>query len=330
MKIEFDKRLELIYGLIYCVDRDMNNKLHPGLCMSELPKYCDEFYSMYKNNVNEELVEYIKEYGINNNWIQPAKIALSLDDNYNIVENDDLNHEIIISKNKKYNKAKVEKLLKDFVLNSNYDEFYNNHKPMYDKIIKSFKESMNGCDAFNKDFFKNFYGYILKEIVIKLYNFTSGSMGIIVGNYQYYIQRVDNIGKNEEQFMFKPKYINIIHELSHPYILPYVNKYFDNIDYSNLMDEAQKNGLPNCYVSKERTWSIFNEYIVRAIAIYLGSKNDKHKKELIDKEISNGFLYIEELVKLFDKKNNYDTFEEFFKNEIVNYCLTLSNDNLNK
>lgn len=62
----------------------------------------------------------------------------------------------------------------------------------------------------------------------------------------------------------------------------------------------------------------------------MGSENEKHKKELIDKEKNNGFLYIEELVKLFDKKNNYDTFEEFFKNEIVKYCLTLSNDNLNK
>ena len=238
MKIEFDKRLELIYGLIYCVDRDMNNKLHPGLCVSELPKYYDVFYSLYKNNASEELVEYIKEYGINNNWVQPAKIALSLDDDYNIIENDDLKQEIITRKNRNYNKVKIETLLKEFVLKANYDEFYNNHKSVYDKIVNSFKKSMNGCKAFYQDFFKEFYGYTLKEIVIKLYNFTSGSMGIIVGDYQYYIQRVDNIGQTEDEFNFKTKHINIIHELSHPYILPYINKYFNNIDYSNLMYEA--------------------------------------------------------------------------------------------
>ena len=50
MKIEFDKRIELIYGLLYCVDKDMNHTLHPGLFVEELPTYCKEFYDLYKNN----------------------------------------------------------------------------------------------------------------------------------------------------------------------------------------------------------------------------------------------------------------------------------------
>ena len=40
MTIEFDKRLELIYGLLYCVNKDMNNNLHKGLFIEELPNYC--------------------------------------------------------------------------------------------------------------------------------------------------------------------------------------------------------------------------------------------------------------------------------------------------
>ena len=37
MTIEFDKRLELIYGLLYTVDKDLNNNLYKGL-------FKDNFY----------------------------------------------------------------------------------------------------------------------------------------------------------------------------------------------------------------------------------------------------------------------------------------------
>ena len=53
MNIEFDKRLELLYGLIYCVNRDLNNQLHRGLFVEEIPNYNNEFYNLYKENASE-------------------------------------------------------------------------------------------------------------------------------------------------------------------------------------------------------------------------------------------------------------------------------------
>ena len=50
MNIEFDKRLELIYGLLYCVNKDLNNKLHKGLFVEEMPNYNNEFYKLYKES----------------------------------------------------------------------------------------------------------------------------------------------------------------------------------------------------------------------------------------------------------------------------------------
>ena len=84
MNIGFDKRLELLYGILYCVNKDMNNTLHPGLFIEEIPSYCNEFYEIYKKGINDEFIELIKNKGINSSWAAPAIIALSLDKNYNI------------------------------------------------------------------------------------------------------------------------------------------------------------------------------------------------------------------------------------------------------
>ena len=331
MSIEFDKRLELIYGLLYCVNKDMNNELHKGLFIDEMPNYNNEFYKLYKENASEELIDYIKSYGMNGNWNQPAYIALSLDENYNIVENETLTKEVIVQ-NEKFDKNKVERLLKEFVSKSSYEDFYNKHKPLYDKIINAYQESMSKYNAFDNNFIQDFYGYQVGNMSIKLYNFTTGSMGALINDDQYYIQRVDNIGKDESNFVFKPKIFTMIHEFSHPYINPLVEKYFSNIDCSNIYKEItnndKKDAIKNTYraSNKDKAYKILMEYLVRTVAIVLGSKYES--KEILYKEIKNqidyGFIHIEDLIKLFDRKDSYDTFEEFFKNEIVNYILNLN------
>lgn len=327
MTIEFDKRLELIYGLLYTVDKDLDNTLYKGLFIEELPIYCREMYNLCKNNMSDELYNYIKEYGISTDYNQPAHIALSMDDNYSIIQNDDLT-ESVIKRNPKYDKEKIEKLLKEFVLKSNYEEFYNNHKPLYDRIINSFKESMN--NNFDENILLDFYGYKLGDMSVKLYNFTSGSQGILIDDNQYYIQRVDNIGKDEENFVFKNKINTLFHEFSHPYITPLVEKYFKDMDFINLFQETKSNGLPFAYhksVREDNSYVLFNEYLVRSIAYYLESKFvDKETREKrLQVEKNNGFIHIEEISKIFDKKNDYNNFEEFFKKEIVPYCIKLNN-----
>ena len=62
MNVGFDKRLELIYGILYCVNKDLNNELHKGLFIEEMPKYCNEFYEMYKKGISDEFKKYIINY----------------------------------------------------------------------------------------------------------------------------------------------------------------------------------------------------------------------------------------------------------------------------
>lgn len=328
MKIGFDKRLELIYGILYCVNKDLNNELHKGLFIDEMPTYCNEFYEIYKKGITDEFKNYITNYGMSGSWATPAVIALSLDENYKIVESDDL-HNTIEKYIRSYNKEKLESYLIEFVKKSNYEEFYTNHSLFYSNILEEYKKSMSSYNVFDENVIEDFYGYKLGNMNINLYNFTTGSMGILIGNNQYYNQRVDNITKDENNFKFKSKINNIFHEFSHPYIAPLVENYCSNIDFTNLYENVKENGLRTDVYQSMKPYEILNEYLVRSIALYLESKyNDPESIEKrISIEKSNGFIYVEEIASLFDKKNEYKSFDEFFKEQIIPFCIEL-NDNL--
>jgi hypothetical protein len=325
MNVEFDKRLELIYGILYCVNKDLNNNLFPGLFKEELPNYCNEFYDMYKSGITEDFIDFIKNYELANDWNQPACIALSLDNNYNIIENETLKERVIL-KNDKFNKEKLEKFLKEFVKNSNYEEFYNNHKVLYENIINEFKKSMSLSDTKNGDVITNFYGYKLGKMFIKLYNFTTGSMGILIGDNQYYIQRVANIGEDEKHFKFKPKFHVMLHEFSHPYIGPLVEKYLSQIDFTNFYNQVKKDGFSDVY-TEMIPYQIFNEFLVRAISIYLESKfvSKEITEQRIEEQKANGFTNIDEVIEVLNNRDNYNSFEEFFAKEIVELCIDFNN-----
>lgn len=322
MNIGFDKRLELLYGIIYCVNKDMDNTLHPGLFIEEMPSYCNEFYEIYKKEINEELIELIKNHGINSSWAAPAIIALSLDEKYNIIENDTL-YEMVVKNNNYYDKEIIERNIKEFVEKSNYEEFYNNHKQFYNNIIQSYKESMND---FNENIIEDFYRYKIGDMKINLYNFTTGSSGFLINNTQYYNQRVDNINDDENNFKFKNKINTIFHEFSHPYIAPLVKKYCSNIYLDNLFEETKENGLKTDVYQTLKANTIWDEYIVRSIALYLQSKYDskENMEKRIEIEKKNGFIHVEEISKLFDSKDNYNNFEEFFKDELIPFIVELN------
>lgn len=118
-------------------------------------------------------------------WATPGVIALSLNENYNVIENDCLN-QYVKDYIPNFNKENLENYLKEFVLKSNYEEFYVKHKSFYSNILEEYKKSMSKYNVFNENIIEDFYGYKLGNMKINLYNFTTGSMGILVGDNQYY------------------------------------------------------------------------------------------------------------------------------------------------
>ena len=65
--------------------------------------------------------------------------------------------------------------------------------------------------------------------------------------------------------------------------------------------------------------------MIRSASLYLCSKYyyDEKINIIIDYDKKNGFVHYEEIIKLFELKDNYPTFEEFYKNEIVPFFMEL-------
>lgn len=313
VEIGFDKRLELLFGLQYCVFKDKN--IQYDLLDITNSKYYNDFYKVYKKNADSELIEYIENGGFDT-YNRTAEIALSLDENYNIVENDYV--KTIMKNNTSFHKVQMEQLLKIFVQKSNYEEFYLSHKSYYNQIIHLFREKINKFVEFDEKLIIDFYGYKIADFDIKIFSFSKGSFGINVNNKITYIANV-NLSENDIVQVSDTIIKTLFHEFSHPYCNPLGYKYFDNDTIKNIEYESRLHGLESWYSGV----TIINEYVVRAVQLYLTNKylpKEIYKFEKdIEKNQSKGYVHIDELVKLLDVKKNYDSFEEFYKEEIVEF-----------
>ena len=104
-------------------------------------------------------------------------------------------------------------------------------------------------------------------------------------------------------------------------------EYFKDVNIDNLFNEAKSNGLQNSYYDK---YSFINEYVVRAVQVYFSEKimEPDYVLRNIKNHQSIGYIYIEQIKNLFYKKDEYENFELFYKNEIVKYFTNLNDNNI--
>lgn len=91
------------------------------------------------------------------------------------------------------------------------------------------------------------------------------------------------------------------------------------------MLECKNNGLESCY---NNIVTVINEYCVRAISIILIKDlvDNGYIIRYLNKMKKIGYPRLNELIEIFNKKNMYNNFEDFYKNEIVNYFKNLNNE----
>ena len=102
-----------------------------------------------------------------------------------------------------------------------------------------------------------------------------------------------------------------------------------NVNIDDLFNEAKSHGLQNCYYDK---YSFINEYVVRAIQVYFSEKfmEPDYVLRNIKYHQNIGYIYIEQIKNLFYKKDEYENFELFYKNEIVKYFKNLNDNNIDR
>lgn len=321
INVNFDKRMELVFGLLYS-EHKLSGFGDNSFFNDSIEPYCSEFVEIYKKHASNELRNYIKNNGFDT-YNRIVEIVYSLDDNYNIKQNDYIKN--IKLKNKNFDENKIHNLLINFTNNSDYNNFYNKHYNILKNIKKNYISIMKKYTQFDGVDLKEFYGEDKFNINVVLFNFCNGSFGYCNGNDIYNIRNVHNFSEDKSKVeLGRDNIPNFYHECSHPYINPLGNKYFKELNIDNVINECKENGLQTSYYNKI---TIINEYTVRAVQLYFVKKymeTDYYERHLNNQK-QLGYNHIEEIINLFERKNDYYTFEEFYKNEIVNFFINFNN-----
>lgn len=325
IKVEVDPRIELLTTIQYLADYDLLT--HFDL---DYKKDIDEYFKDYKGH---EAVTQYKEL---------AKKGFIIDDPVLYILNCTSLPDLEMSENMSYSQDlliigvddinKFRESMKDFYNETNFKDFYDNHKDLYQKILSSYTKDEN----------------IIKNYINKLEEYTGRkqkSYNIILSpllhqggfgpslneenkKYDAYIilgstitseiyKRFDNDYEKSKEFSdtasaFKLSKMLMIHEFTHTHLRNMEKESYLSTTNSN---EPKEQGYLNDFSkSGYNTWSsIVNEYFVRAITarvLYLQDEKGEYEQS-INNDKASGFRHIEKLIeKLKEYENNRDKYKQ--------------------
>jgi hypothetical protein len=212
------------------------------------------------------------------------------------------------------------RLLRDFAVQSSFNDFFRGHRDFYLTITENTIKNMGSINYISE--LENFYGKTQQSyniILVTLYNFVGFGNSLLYSNEKREIYNTmgPNMVLNNIPFFGDENYLKymIRHEFSHPFINPLTEKYWDYIkDYSHNYDsipEAARNNV--CGDWQE----CINEFIIRAITTQIAyNESDDIGYQVYKIEISRCVRYLDELlnrIKLYEsKRDTFPTFESFY------------------
>ncbi len=234
--------------------------------------------------------------------------------------------------------------ISDFYNKSNFANFFERHKPFYEKVCSLFDS--NVISKFNQSWYEQFYGVPPTDSFEVILGFTNGG-----GNYGpsrqlpggprdvYAIIGYALDDKGEPYYVSEPEmYLNtLVHEFNHSFVNPLA----DNPSFAPkmrlagdaMLSYSRKVMRKNAY----STWqNLVNESIVRAaVIIYLMDNEvpqDKIRQSVID-EMSVGFYWTPDLVKSLQyyaqHRDKYPSIDLYY-NEISDFFNNYANSNSEK
>ncbi|MDB8791037.1 DUF4932 domain-containing protein [Romboutsia sp. 1001216sp1] len=225
--------------------------------------------------------------------------------------------------------------LNNFVKESNFYEFYNDHMNYYEKIINTTIKSLSDIDYISQveDYYgtkQNSYNIILNGMLYA--NNYGPRIKDKDGKYDIYFIQGSNGAKDDlpmfgDDFMFM--YL-IRHEFGHSFVNNLTTKNIKEVNkYESLFEPIKEKMNSQAYSNWE---TCLNEHLVRACVIRMteihNGKEDANRSIKMEKEA--GFIYIDKLINLLEKeyeknRDKYSTFEDFYP-EILKLLDDLSNN----
>ena len=305
----------------------------PEYNMDMAGQYIKDMDNYFKDNTDHPAVQYMKglrnKYGISFDAVM--SMAIHLDNRNGTLS---LVEEYIPTLEKRWKSVDKDEFLSylnNFYKDTNFNEFFNAHKDLYNKGLKSYQD--NVIKHFDINWYVDFYGNEPQETYSVIIGFCNGG-----GNYGVNRQLT---GKRKEVFaiigyyvdkeatpMYSKEYLpTLIHEFNHSFI----NHYLDESKYPDFVKELEP-AATDLFMSSR--WSmakqaygnwkiVINESLVRAAVIcYMLDKEYKPEEirnELYE-QVQRNFRWMPELVSLLrkyeKKQSKYGNFENFYPNVI--------------
>lgn len=182
MTFMFNKNIEILYGLSYCINRERGElKIYNTKEKNEL---IDSFYKIYINNITSEIKEKM----------------------------------ISIGDYEKISRYALENKTIDFLDISIFDEYFSKLDTISEKIINDVKNK-KGVNKINLTKLKDFYGFNLTDdIKIYLSMFIGGGFGLCVNNSSNIVLGIKYNKEKSQYGVCGTTVCKIYHEFSHPYI----------------------------------------------------------------------------------------------------------------
>lgn len=213
----------------------------PEYNMDMAGQYIKDMDNYFKDNTDHPAVQYMKglrnKYGISFDAVMSMAIHL---DNQNGTLS--LVEEYIPTLEKRWKSVDKDEFLSylnNFYKDTNFNEFFNAHKDLYNKGLKSYQD--NVIKHFDINWYVDFYGNEPQETYSVIIGFCNGG-----GNYGVNRQLT---GKRKEVFaiigyyvdkegtpMYSKEYLpTLIHEFNHSFI----NHYLDESKYPDFVKELE-------------------------------------------------------------------------------------------
>lgn len=216
---------------------------------------------------------------------------------------------------------KLAKELKNFGVDTKFQEFFKSHMDFYNSVVEKNAEVMGNSNYIS--YLEQYYGMKQNSYnIILAPMFHSGGFGPKIeaenGLYDVYsIEGPNSLKGNIPMFGDKEgfKYL-ALHEFSHSFVNSLTEENLEEVNkYKKLYEPIQDKMVKQAY----SRWDIsVNEHIVRAVVAritYINSGSQEYEK-VIAYEKDRGFLYIDELVKKLEEfeknRDKYKSFKEFY------------------
>ncbi len=338
IKANYDERIELVSIICHLAGFQEYNMGMGGDYTADI----DRYFAEVKNHPAVEMMDSLRRYnGVS--FDSPMTFAINLTkagDGF-ILVND------TVAPESRWNGVDLKKAvatISDFYVKSNFSNFFDFHKPFYEKICSLFDS--NVISKFNQNWYEQFYGMPPTDKFKVVIGFTNGG-----GNYGPSCQlqgqprnvyaiigyALDNNG--EPYYISDPEmYLGtLVHEFNHSFVNPLA----DNPVFTSEIESAGNAMMQYCRKVMRKnaysTWkTLVNESIVRAsVIMYLldnGATEEDARSSVIE-EMSTGFYWTPELVKCLQyytaNRDRYPTIKSYYP-EIVMFFQNYAKNNVDK